>query len=149
MVNRGRLHIERGNLSINGSRTVITNRGTISSGGTLTLEKGESQPYTPFDREAGFALYAGWPLDRLLDEFTALRQASLHTLDTLDLKPADLARRGRHPELGPVTLEQLVATWVTSDCAHLAQIARVLTKYHGRFAGPWRRYFSLLRAAAG
>jgi hypothetical protein len=114
----------------------------------LTLEKGESQPYTPFDREAGFALYAGWPLDRMLDEFTALRQASLHTLDSLDLKPADLARRGLHPELGSVTLEQLLATWVTSDCAHLAQIARVLTKYHGRFAGPWRRYFSLLRAAA-
>ena len=114
----------------------------------LTLEKGESQPYTPFDREAGFALYAGWPLDRMLDEFTALRQASLHTLDTLDLKPADLARRGRHPELGSVTLEQLLATWVTSDCAHLVQIARVLTKYHGRFAGPWRRYFSLLRTSA-
>ena len=111
----------------------------------LTLEKGDSQPYTPFDREAGFFLYAGWPLDRLLDEFAALRQASLHVLDTLALKPADLARRGRHPELGPVTLEQLLATWVTSDCAHLTQIARVLTKYHGQFAGPWRRYFSLLR----
>ena len=67
----------------------------------LTLEKGDSQPYTPFDREAGFALYAGWPLDRMLDEFAALRQASLHTLDTLDLKPPDLARRGRHPNWGP------------------------------------------------
>lgn len=112
----------------------------------LTLEKGESQPYTPFDREAGFALYAGWPLDRMLDEFTALRQASLRTLETLALTPADLARRGRHPELGSVTIEQLLATWVTSDCAHLAQIARVLTKYHGQFVGPWRQYFSLLRA---
>jgi hypothetical protein len=111
----------------------------------LTLEKGESLPYTPFDREAGFSLYAGWPLDRLLDEFAALRQASLHTLDRLALKPADLARRGRHPELGSVTLGQLVATWVTSDCAHLAQIARILTKYHGQFVGPWRQYFSLLR----
>jgi hypothetical protein len=111
----------------------------------LTLEKGESQPYAPFDREAGFSLYAGWTLDRLLDEFAALRQASLHTLDSLALKPADLARRGRHPELGSVTLGQLVATWVTSDCAHLAQIARILTKYHGQFAGPWRQYFSLLR----
>src|SRR5512145_522801 len=47
----------------------------------LTLEKGETQPYTPFDREAGFSVYAGWPLNRLLDEFAALRQASLHTLD--------------------------------------------------------------------
>jgi uncharacterized damage-inducible protein DinB len=112
----------------------------------LTLEKGDSQPYTPFDREAGFALYAGWPLDRMLDEFASLRQAGLQTLDTVALKPADLARRGRHPELGSVTLEQLLATWVTSDCAHLAQIARVLTKYHGQFAGPWRQYFSLLRA---
>jgi hypothetical protein len=111
----------------------------------LTLEKGEAEPYRPFDREAGFSLYAGWPLDRLLDEFGELRKASLHGLDSLALRPEDLTRKGLHPELGPVTLQQLLATWVASDCAHLAQIARVLTKHHGQFVGPWRKYFSLLR----
>ncbi len=111
----------------------------------LTLEKGESVAYTPFDREGGFAMYAGWPLGRLLDEFAQLRQSSLRSLDALNLQPSDFSKKGRHPELGSVTLEQLLATWVTSDCAHLAQIARVLTKYHGQFAGPWRQFFSLLR----
>jgi hypothetical protein len=112
-----------------------------------TLEDGDAEPYTPFDREKGFAVYGGWPLDRLLDEFARLRAASLQAFDALNLQPSDLSRRGRHPELGPVTMEQLIATWVTSDCAHLAQIARVLTKYHGQFVGPWRRYFSLLSGA--
>jgi DinB family protein len=110
-----------------------------------TLELGDAEPYTPFDREKGFDVYRGWPLDRLLDEFARLRQASLQALDSLSLQPSDLGRRGRHPELGAVTMEQLIATWVTSDCAHLVQIARILTKHHGQFAGPWRRYFSLLR----
>lgn len=111
----------------------------------LTLDKGEAEPYRPFDREAGFTLYAGWPLERLLDEFAELRKASLHALDSVALRPEDLTRKGRHPELGTVTLQELIATWVTSDCAHLTQISRVLTKYHGQFVGPWRRYFSLLR----
>ena len=111
----------------------------------LTLDKGEAEPYQPFDREAGFSLYAGWPLERLLDEFGELRKASLHELDRVALRPDDLTRKGRHPELGRVTLEELLATWVTSDCAHLTQIARVLTKHHGQFVGPWRRYFSVLR----
>ena len=45
-------------------------------------------------------------------------------------------RRGRHPELGPVTLEQLLATWVAHDLSHLGQIARVMGKgLHGR-SGP-------------
>jgi DinB superfamily len=114
----------------------------------LTLDKGDAEPYRPFDREAGFAMYAGWPAGRLLDEFAELRKASLHTFDSLGLRPKDLSRKGRHPELGSVTLEQLLATWVTSDCAHIVQIARVQTKHHGQFAGPWRKYFSLLRPAS-
>jgi hypothetical protein len=44
-----------------------------------------------------------------------------------------------------VTLGQLLATWVTHDLAHLAQITRVLAKATGRHAGPWRANFSLLR----
>lgn len=58
--------------------------------------------------------------------------------------PDVLAREGRHPEFGAVTLEQLLATWVTHDHAHLAQIARVLTRHYGAFVGPWKKYFSLL-----
>jgi hypothetical protein len=56
-----------------------------------------------------------------------------------------LGRTAIHPELGTVTLAQLLACWVTHDHAHIAQIARVLTRGYGAFVGPWRRYFSLLR----
>ena len=50
-----------------------------------------------------------------------------------------------HPEFGDVSLEELLATWVTHDHAHVVQIARVLEKDFGRWAGPWRAYFSALR----
>jgi DinB family protein len=110
-----------------------------------TLEKGVTESFTPFDREAGFAVYADWRLDRLLDEFARLRAGSLEALDGFALTPSDLTRQGRHPEFGPVTLEQLLATWITHDFAHLTQIARILARHHGKSVGPWRKYFSLLR----
>ena len=108
------------------------------------LEHGASSAFTPFDREHGFARYSVWSIDALLEEFARLRAANLAEIDRLQLTPEMLRLEGRHPELGPVTLEQLLATWVTHDYAHLAQIARVLTRHYGQFAGPWRQYFSLL-----
>ena len=111
----------------------------------MTLEKGVAESFIPFDREAGFALYADWPPGRLLDEFARLRAASLEALDGFALTPPDLTRQGRHPEFGPVTLEQLLATWITHDFAHVTQIARILARHHGKAVGPWRKYFSVLR----
>lgn len=114
----------------------------------LLLEHGTDRPFTPFDREAGFARYEGWPLDRLLGEFSRLRTENLTALDAFELTSSDLSRRGRHPELGIVTLEQLLATWVTHDFAHLTQISRVLTRHHGEAVGPWRAFFSALQRHA-
>ena len=108
------------------------------------LAHGPASPFTPFDREHGFSRYAGWSLDALLEEFARLRAENLGELDRLQITPEMLALEGRHPDLGPVTLEQLLATWATHDYAHVAQIARVLTRHYGQFAGPWRKYFSLL-----
>lgn len=106
---------------------------------------GTSRPFLPFDREEGFRRYADWPVDRLLLEFARLRGDSLVALDEL-VTAGDLAREGRHPDLGVVTMAQLLATWVTHDLTHLTQIGRVLTRHAGQGAGPWRAYFSLLRA---
>ena len=103
--------------------------------------------FTPFDREAGFARYAAWPVGRLLDEFRTLRASSLAELDALALQPASLQLRGVHPEFGSVTLEQLLATWMTHDFAHVTQIARVLTRHYGQWVGPWKAYFSALKAS--
>src|SRR5579872_3104911 len=77
--------------------------------------------FTPFDREGGFARYAGRSADQLVGEFGQLRRSNVEKIDRLALAPVHLTLRGEHPEVGPVTLEQLLACWATHDFAHIAQ----------------------------
>jgi uncharacterized damage-inducible protein DinB len=112
----------------------------------LILAHGEGRPFTPFDRFAQYQDSRGKTLPQLLDTFAALRSQSLDRLESLRLTPADLERKGRHPELGTVTLGQLLATWVAHDQNHLGQIARVLGKQYAEEVGPWLAYLPLLSA---
>ena len=104
--------------------------------------------FLPFDREGGFTRYRGWTAEALVGEFGQLRRANLDKLDTFHLSPSHLSLTGVHPEFGTVTLEQLLACWITHDMAHVAQIARLLTRSFGRDVGPWQKYFSLLQGGA-
>src|SRR5688572_7387717 len=79
------------------------------------LEAGDSRPFEPFDRFAQFRESEGKSLAELLDEFESLRRESLAELAGFGLGEADLARAGTHPELGRVTLGELLATWVAHD----------------------------------
>lgn len=108
------------------------------------LEHGESVPFPVFDRTAMFEASKGKSLAQLLDTFDALRSANLALLRSKSLTEADLDRRGRHPEFGPVTLRQHLATWVAHDLSHLAQIARVMAKRYEEEVGPWTAYLSIL-----
>jgi uncharacterized damage-inducible protein DinB len=110
----------------------------------LLLAHGESRPFTPFDRFAQIRDSRGKSLSQLLDTFAELRAQNLARLESLRLTPADLERRGRHPELGPVTLGQLLATWVAHDLNHLGQIARVMGRQYTAAVGPWLAYLPLL-----
>jgi uncharacterized damage-inducible protein DinB len=110
----------------------------------LLLAHGESRPFTPFDRFAQIRDSRGKSLSQLLDTFAELRAQNLARLESLRLTPADLERRGRHPELGPVTLAQLLATWVAHDLNHLGQIARVMGRQYTAAVGPWLAYLPLL-----
>jgi uncharacterized damage-inducible protein DinB len=110
----------------------------------IILEHGESRPFEPFDRFAQETRFAGWSLDHLLDRFAELRHANLEIVRSWRLTEAQLALPGRHPELGPVTLRQLLATWAVHDLNHIAQISRVLAKRHAQDVGPWREYLSIL-----
>ena len=115
----------------------------------IILQHGESRPFDPFDRFA-FKREAGKPIGSLLDEFARLRRDNLAALRDLQLAPADLDRRGRHPDasFGPVTLRQLLATWVVHDLSHLAQVARVMGKRYADDVGPWRAYLPMLKRKA-
>ncbi len=108
------------------------------------LRHGDAVPFPPFDREAMFAASRGLSLGELLDTFAGLRAESLARLTALGLTEADLARRGRHPELGVVTLGQHLATWVAHDLSHVAQVARVMARRYGAAVGPWRAYLPIL-----
>ena len=110
----------------------------------LVLAKGTSEPFRPFDREAGFAHYAGWSVARLLDEFGALREESLRTLDGLRLTPDDMRLEGLHPVFGPVTIEQLLASWICHDLTHIHQISRILARYHAAYVGPFAKFMGVL-----
>jgi hypothetical protein len=111
----------------------------------VVLEETGPRRFTSFDREGGLAKYGQQSPAQLLELFVTKRRASLAALDALQIDPIQLSRTATHPELGQVTLAQLLACWVTHDLAHIAQIARSLVRYHGASVGPWRAFFRLLR----
>ena len=110
----------------------------------VILGSGENQRFAPFDREGGFVRYEGWDVPSVLNEFERLRQANISQLETFDITEALLQRTGLHPELGTVTLSQLLACWATHDLAHIEQISRSLVRHRAPTIGPWRQYYSLL-----
>jgi uncharacterized damage-inducible protein DinB len=111
----------------------------------MILQSGESEAFEPFDRFAQFEASKGKSLEELLSTFAELRTDNIEALKTLNLSADDLVKRGKHPELGSVTLEQLIATWVVHDLDHLAQITRVMAKQYREAVGPWEAYLSVLK----
>jgi uncharacterized damage-inducible protein DinB len=109
----------------------------------LVLEA-RGQPFDPFDRFAMLRENAERTLPELLDTFAALRAENLATLRGWDLTPTQLAMEGEHPELGRVTLRQLLATWVAHDLGHVGQIVRTMARQYTAEVGPWRAYLGVL-----
>jgi hypothetical protein len=112
------------------------------------LEWGTSRPFPTFDRTFGFEAARARPLADLLREFAGCRRESLTALAALRLTSADLAREGRHPEFGVVTLGQHLATWVAHDLTHISQIVRVMAVQYREAVGPWARYLRIVRPLA-
>jgi hypothetical protein len=106
---------------------------------------GETRPFEAFDRMAQFTESQGKSLGELLTTFAELRQENVAALVGMNLGDADFGRRGLHPELGEVTLGQLLATWVVHDLDHVTQIARTMAKVYTEETGPWSAYLSILR----
>jgi hypothetical protein len=110
----------------------------------IILAQGAQRRFEPYDRFAQVRESAGKTLAQLLDEFAALRAQNLDTLRGWRLSDAQLALMGEHPELGPVSLRQLLATWVAHDLGHIAQTTRVMAKRYREAVGPWRAYLPVL-----
>jgi hypothetical protein len=109
------------------------------------LESGEARPFEPFDRFAQLKQGQDKSLEQLLDDFARLRTENLEALQALNLQPADLIRRGRHPALGVVTLSQLLATWAVHDLTHVHQLSRVMAHRYRDTVGPWNVYLGVLQ----
>lgn len=112
-------------------------------------DHGAARPFDTFDRFAQFTASEGRTLDSLLDEFATLRDESLAALEGMRLTDADLDREGRHPELGAVTMRNLLATWVAHDLDHVSQIARVLARQYSDEVGPWQKYLRIISGSQG
>ncbi len=110
----------------------------------IILEHGRSRPFQPFDRFAQFERFKGKPLNELLDTFAHLREKNLKILQQMDITPVMLKLTGIHPEFGPVTLGQLLATWVVHDLGHIGQIVRVMSRQYFEAVGPWKAYLTVL-----
>lgn len=110
----------------------------------IMLSDAAERRLAPFDRFRHQARNRGRPLRDLLEEFATLRQANVQALRGFRLTFADLQRTASHPELGAVTLEQHLATWVAHDLGHVAQIARVMARQFTDAVGPWGAYLPIL-----
>ena len=110
----------------------------------IILAQGDERRFTPYDRFAQFQESKGKSLTDLLHEFADLRAKNLEALTGWNLSDEQLALEGVHPEFGPVTMRQLLATWVGHDLGHIAQTARVMAKQYRDAIGPWRAYLPVM-----
>ena len=111
------------------------------------LEFGESRAFDRFARRAQRRESQGKSLPQLLDEFARVRAENLVELRALNVTDQELNRRGLHPELGTVTLSQLLATWAAHDLTHLHQISRIMAHQYREAVGPWTAYLGVMQCA--
>src|SRR5215207_5001030 len=103
----------------------------------IILDRGADPRFAPYDRFRHRARNVGRSLGSLLEEFDRLRSANVEVVRSWRLTEHQLELRGEHPSLGPVSLRQLLATWVVHDLGHIAQVTRVMAKQYRGAVGPW------------
>jgi hypothetical protein len=112
------------------------------------LQYGETRPFPPFDRQGHVRKSQGKSLSQLLDEFAQIRSDNLAELRAMGLQPADLARLGLHPALGPLTLSDLLAASAAHDLNHLHQLSRVMATQSRESIGPFTKFMGVFHCNA-
>lgn len=110
----------------------------------IILSDSENKTFEPYDRFAQIEMSKGKSLGDLLDEFDALRKRNLRNLKSKFLTSQDMSKEGIHPELGTITLKNMLSAWVVHDLGHIAQISRVMAKQYSDEVGPWTQYLTIV-----
>jgi hypothetical protein len=108
------------------------------------LTDGTTRPFDPFDRFAHVERDRDATLHGLLDRFAELRAGSIARIRELVPDEETMQQRGLHPELGEVTLGNLIATWTVHDLDHIAQIYAALAGARDDAVGPWKTFLGIL-----
>ncbi len=108
------------------------------------MDFGSTQTFESYDRFAQYEESKGKSLEKLLDEFAAIRKENMIWFKSENLTESDLDKKGMHPVLGEVSLRNLLATWVAHDLTHIAQVTRVMAKQYITEMGPWPKFFRIL-----
>lgn len=111
----------------------------------IILAQTENRTFEAFDRFAQFENSKEKTIAELIETFAARRAESLEKLRAMNLTEEKLQLKGVHPELGEVTLEQLLATWTVHDLTHIRQIVTVLANKYAENVGSWKQYLSILQ----
>ena len=111
----------------------------------VALSDSVARNFEPLNRFAQLEKSKGKTLDQLLHDFVQIRASSIAALHSLKITNEQLSKIAIHPELGSVTLSQLISTWVVHDLNHTSQIVRVMSKQYKDEVGPWIQYMRVLK----
>ena len=110
----------------------------------VILERGEDATFEPFDRARSSRSRRASGSATSSTSSPLRAPGACGDLEAMRLGAADLARPGRHPEFGRVTLGELLATWVAHDLNHLGQVVTTMAKQYDAAVGPWKAYLGIL-----
>lgn len=111
----------------------------------IIMSNSTDKSFVAFDRFAQISDKKDNTIGELLKEFRRLRVHNLSQLKTLNIQEEDYSKKGMHPELGEVNLQQLLSTWTVHDLGHISQISRVMAKQYKSEVGPWINYLGILK----
>ncbi|QHI34812.1 hypothetical protein IMCC3317_01560 [Kordia antarctica] len=110
----------------------------------IIVSQSENKTFESFDRFAQFKENQNLQISDLIAKFKDLRKSNLQELKSLHITSDKLALKATHPELGEITLQQLISAWVVHDLGHIAQISRVMAKQYDSNVGSWKAYLGIL-----
>lgn len=102
----------------------------------------ENPAIEPYDQEVYFAAgqYSGRDAEDSFDHFEEQRELNLGYLRELPASAA--SRSGTHPELGVLTVSNVLSEWAFHDLGHIRQIAEIIRalKYYPQMGSSQAEY---------